>query len=167
MKPVTANQADLRLRVAGLALLVLSLAVAYTVWDAAPSPHAGLYESDVRRIVDIRLIRSMLARYHQEHGNFPHVTASTAAGRWSELRDLLAPEFGGVFRQDPAGDMRSYDYKDGQQSQDYVVKAILESVQSSWLARDVDGLIYGIDCGTDGRHDRSYCMLSNSVEQRW
>ncbi len=109
---------------------------------------------DTRRLADLRNTQNALETYFNKENTYPGAT------NWVSLETMLVSANIGVKRlpRDPLS--RSpyvYEYRSSGDGLHYVLKAALESPDSSALRDDVDGNIYGLDCGVAGS-DSIYCL---------
>ena len=94
---------------------------------------------------------------------YPEVSFSSALDSWDRLTTAITGAGIGITQisQDPLGDEHSYAYAsdpdDGTNPQSYVIAVILEDPSSQSLKNDLDGTVFGIDCG-DAATDTIYCV---------
>jgi len=110
---------------------------------------------DARRIADVRQAQNGLEIYYTKNLKYPTVAAGSPASRWTELTTTLTGAGIGLTQipQDPLAPDSSYDYKDGNSQQNYVIAVTLEDGDNSSLKNDMDGSIFGINCD-----DPAYCV---------
>jgi prepilin-type N-terminal cleavage/methylation domain-containing protein len=108
---------------------------------------------DARRIADLRETQNALELYYTKNNAYPNVNT------WSELTNKLITEGIGVttVSNDPlAGQTYAYGIP-GSPYQNYVLQATLEDSNNPALKDDVDGTVYGVNCGTQGA-ETDYCV---------
>ncbi|MBI2633943.1 MAG: type II secretion system protein [Parcubacteria group bacterium] len=111
---------------------------------------------DTRRIVDLRQVQNALEIYFDKNRQYPVTNSGSPSGRWNEMGSIVLSAGIGVssLPKDPLNrSPYEYDYKDGNSSLNYVMKATLENSDHPSLRDDIDGTVYGIDCT-----DPAYCI---------
>ncbi len=109
---------------------------------------------DTRRVADLRNTQNALEIYFNANSSYP------TQSDWTALETELVSADIGVKRlpRDPLSPRYEYEYVvDGSDLLHYVLKATLESADNSALREDVDGTLYGLDCGSPS-DDRFYCI---------
>ncbi|MEW5805603.1 MAG: prepilin-type N-terminal cleavage/methylation domain-containing protein [Patescibacteria group bacterium] len=105
---------------------------------------------DTRRIADLRNTQNALEIYFNKENTYPGQTD------WISLETELVSADIGVKRlpRDPLNrSSYQYEYRSSGNGLHYVLKATLESGDSSALRDDVDGTVYGLGCDDPG-----YCI---------
>ena len=115
---------------------------------------------DARRVSDVKQAQNGLEIYYAKETKYPYVPASgtpgtvSAAASWSSMTAAITGAGIGITQisQDPLGEGYSYAYAsdpdDGTNPQSYVIAVKLEDSCSQNLKNDLDGNIFGVDCGT-------------------
>lgn len=137
-----------------LALLIASFFLSSGITPRRKSP-------DARRISDVKQMQLALEFYHDEFGTYPQVNGGNPFERWQGLDILVSKGYIARVPSDPCGSKfseRQYDYKNSPDSTSYVVKVILEDQYYGALSADIDGEIFGIWCGEEGK-EREYCAM--------
>ncbi|HOK97150.1 MAG TPA: prepilin-type N-terminal cleavage/methylation domain-containing protein [Candidatus Paceibacterota bacterium] len=111
---------------------------------------------DSRRIADLHNLQNALELYYAKYYFYPEPQSS-----WESLATILTnPETGiGVssIPKDPLTNVgKTYYYGRSSDGQDYVLGAQLETKDPA-LDDDVDGTVYGINCGSEVG-DTIYCV---------
>jgi len=111
---------------------------------------------DSRRIADLHNLQNALELYYAKYYFYPQSQSS-----WESLANILTdPETGiGVssIPKDPLTNVgKTYYYGRSSDGQDYVLGAQLETKDPA-LDDDVDGTVYGINCGSEVG-DTIYCI---------
>jgi len=116
---------------------------------------------DTRRVADTKEVQNGLELYYMKNGQYPVVSGGDATTRWAALEQELVEAGIGVTKlpQDPTAPTRSYDYGAPSDGQKYVIAVPIEdpSSNASLLQTDIDGNLYGVDCG-DSSDDQIYCV---------
>jgi len=110
---------------------------------------------DARRIADVKQVQNGLEIYYTKNLKYPTVTSGSPASRWTELTTALTGAGIGLTQvpKDPLEPDSSYDYKDGNNQQNYVIAVTLEDGTNTNLKNDIDGSVFGINCD-----DPAYCV---------
>lgn len=108
---------------------------------------------DTRRLADLRNTQNALEIYFNANNSYP------TQSDWTALETELVAADIGVKRlpRDPLSPRYEYEYSVSVDRLNYVLKATLESRDNSALREDVDGTVFGIDCGNPS-DDRFYCI---------
>ncbi|MEK7110467.1 MAG: type II secretion system protein [Patescibacteria group bacterium] len=106
---------------------------------------------DSRRISALRQVQTALELYFTRNGQYPDTQA------WPELQAALKGAGIGVTNV-PNDPRTNSNYFYGSDNISYVVGATFEDNGNSALKNDVDGTIYGVDCGLAGSDDTVYCV---------
>jgi len=109
---------------------------------------------DSRRIADLHNVMNALELYYAKDYSYPD------ASNWDGLITTLTTGGIGVTRvpKDPLSPNKTYEYGVSADNQDYVLKAALET-EDHTLDDDIDGSVYGLDCGSgDSSTDEFYCI---------
>lgn len=117
---------------------------------------------DARRIADVKQVQNGLEIYYAKENKYPPITS----GVWNDLAGEIKRVDIGITQisQDPLGVERSYVYmpENGTNPQSYVIAVKLEDTSSQSLKNDLDGDIYGVDCGDESTSgdatDTVYCV---------
>jgi prepilin-type N-terminal cleavage/methylation domain-containing protein len=117
---------------------------------------------DARRIADVKQVQNGLEIYYTRNLAYPSVVGVSASQRWGELTTTITGAGLGLSQisQDPLGDTHSYDYKDCNSGQNYVIAVQLEDTGNTILQTSVKGTssgtcdFGGIDCDVAGM----YCV---------
>ncbi len=118
---------------------------------------------DARRVSDVKQAQNGLEIYYAKENKYPVVAYSSALDSWERMTSAITGAGIGITQisQDPLGDENSYAYAsdpdDGINPQSYVIAVVLEDSGSQSLKNDLDGTIFGIDCG-DTATDTVYCV---------
>jgi prepilin-type N-terminal cleavage/methylation domain-containing protein len=124
---------------------------------------------DARRVADVKQVQNGLEIYYAKENKYPDVQSSgvpgteSAAVGWDEMSSKIFEAGIGISQipQDPLGDAYSYAYAgdpgDLTNPQSYIIAVKLEDAGSQSLKNDLDGTIFGIDCG-DAATDTIYCV---------
>jgi type II secretory pathway pseudopilin PulG len=115
---------------------------------------------DSRRIADLQQIRNALEVYFARYQQFPNFTNSS----WTTQTDPFPAALIGAgldIRSVPVDPLNRapyvYTYSvDTTALTRYVLRAILENSGNPALRDDIDGTVYGVDCGT-GATEVNYC----------
>lgn len=119
---------------------------------------------DARRIADIRTVQNALELYWTKFNKYPESNGTTSQERWSilekELRNQMKKFENEGFNinqipHDPCENQsnQSYDYGVSVNSENYVLKAVLEDKNHPALKGDIDETIFKITC-----EDPNYCV---------
>ncbi|MCK4805952.1 MAG: type II secretion system protein [Candidatus Pacebacteria bacterium] len=109
---------------------------------------------DSRRIADLHNVMNALELYYAKFYDYPDDS------NWDGLVAALTTGDIGVTRvpKDPLSPNKTYEYGVSGDNQDYVLKATLETEDHA-LEEDIDGSVYGLDCGSGGSDtDSFYCI---------
>ncbi len=121
---------------------------------------------DVRRIADLRQVALALEMYFDDNpiSGYP---GSAGMNDWATMKPCLegtgaAPcdiRYISTVPHDPAG-FNDYEYWIASDEQTFVLKATLEDPNNHALDDDVDGPVFGCDCGTSPNDPEGYyCLL--------
>jgi len=116
---------------------------------------------DARRIADVKQVQNASEIYYTRNLAYPTVTGGSASQRWGALTTTLTGAGLGLSQipQDPLGSSHSYDYKDCNSSQNYVIAVSLEDTGNTVLNSDIDGTSSGTcDFGGINCNDPIYCV---------
>jgi prepilin-type N-terminal cleavage/methylation domain-containing protein len=146
--------------------LLIALTIIAILSGAALAALTGFRASarDTRRIADLQNMQSYLELYFNRCGRYPGdaTCGGTNPTNWAQVTTSLGAIMD-VARvpKDPVA-ARTYSYgvdtTAGSEGLRYVVGATLET-SNSVLQNDIDGNVYGVDCGT-AASDTIYCIQS-------
>lgn len=120
---------------------------------------------DARRLSDLRQTQNGLELYFNKCGYYPGTAQAgspcgpySQIGSWSALQTALTGSIIGVSQvpNDPTSG-KNYLYGVSTGGASYVLGAMLEEQSNSALQNDVDGSVFGVDCGTASA-DTTYCL---------
>lgn len=120
---------------------------------------------DARRLSDLRQVQTALELYFNKCGYYPGTAQSgspcgpySQISSWSGLQTALTGSSIGVSQisNDPTAG-RNYLYAASVGGGSYVLGAGLEEPSNSALQNDVDGTVFGVDCGVSSS-DSVYCL---------
>lgn len=114
---------------------------------------------DAKRIADVANLQSVMELYYTKYGFYPE-----AQSNWDAFTSILISEETGIgiskIPKDPLDNKsttnRTYMYGRGEEGQDYVLGARMETKDQS-LDNDIDGTNFGVDCGQEVG-DMVYCV---------
>jgi len=118
---------------------------------------------DARRVADVKQVQNGLEIYYASQSKYPSVSYSSALDSWNNLTTAITGASIGISQipQDPLGEEHSYGYAsdpdDGSNPQSYIIAVLLEDSSNQSLKNDLDGTIFGVDCG-DANADTIYCV---------
>jgi prepilin-type N-terminal cleavage/methylation domain-containing protein len=118
---------------------------------------------DARRVADVKQVQNGLEIYYASQSKYPLVSYSSALDSWNNLGAAFKIANIGISQvpQDPLGEEHSYGYAsdpdDGSNPQSYIIAVLLEDSSNQSLKNDLDGTIFGVDCG-DANADTIYCV---------
>lgn len=137
-----------------IVIYALSFVPAYQLSDRGP------LHKDSRKILDLGNVERALEFYHEKYQSYPHVEEAIATERWQQLTNQIVNSDIGItdLPQDPDFPRQSYDYQDGNDGKKFVLKTILIISNADKYRDDVDGIIFGIDCGPNSPEDKEYCL---------
>lgn len=126
---------------------------------------------DARRIADMKQTQLALELYFDDsydrnkdrlgrNGHYPIVVGNTSEERWENLSTFLAPDHIAHLPNDPCTykgfPKHQYEYKNSSDGKSYVVKTILSEPSNPGLLSDLDGEVFGLWCGKEGK-EIEYC----------
>jgi prepilin-type N-terminal cleavage/methylation domain-containing protein len=120
---------------------------------------------DTRRIADLQQIRTGLELYFNRYQQYPN----PATGIWTQQSDPFPQELinaGLGIQSVPVDPLNRapYVYQYGVDTSNltgYVLKAVLENTGNSAVNTDIDGTVFGVNCGTAGASEVEYCVGSS------
>jgi general secretion pathway protein G len=118
---------------------------------------------DARRIADVKQVQNALEVYYTKNLKYPEVLGG-AGDRWSELTSLITEGGIGISQlpEDPLSPSQSYDYKDCNNQQGYVIAATLEDADNTALDNDINNDDATTACSFSGTVDCDgsvYCVM--------
>jgi prepilin-type N-terminal cleavage/methylation domain-containing protein len=146
--------------------LLVALTIIAIMSGVALSALTGFRASarDTRRIGDLRNVQNYLELYFNKCGRYPGDAncGNTNPTNWAGLVTALGAVMGTAKVPNDPIPSRTYYYgvdtTAGQEGLRYVIGAQLER-DNSLLKDDLDGNIYGVDCGS-ATNDTIYCIQS-------
>jgi len=114
---------------------------------------------DSRRVADLRTTSEALELYRKKFGSYPVVSEEDS---WGALIEKLKQADIGIstLSLDPEYPDKKYSYGSSEDGAHYVIRALLDDPKHPWLENDIDGMIYGVNCG-DSRNlqgEKDYCI---------
>jgi len=122
---------------------------------------------DARRVADVKQVQNGLEIYYAKENKYPEVQSSGdpgatgAATGWDAMVNEIKIAGIGITQvpQDPLGDAYSYSYStETGNPQSYVIGVALEDPNNQALDTDLDGDVFGMDCGPNDETDTIYCV---------
>lgn len=116
---------------------------------------------DTRRITDLKNVQTVLELYYSKYNSYPKMAEAIGTDEtltWTELSNILISKETGLNANKIPGDplkSSGWTYYYGTNGQSYVLGAKLETKDQS-LDDDLDGTIFGVNCGTE-KGDDVYC----------
>ncbi|OGY64756.1 MAG: hypothetical protein A3J53_02595 [Candidatus Harrisonbacteria bacterium RIFCSPHIGHO2_02_FULL_40_20] len=100
---------------------------------------------DTRRIADLREAQGALELYYTKFQQYP----SSGLNSWGTMSQAIINGGVGVntVSNDPLSPAKTYVYGASSDQQQYVLMATLEEASHPGLKDDVDGTVFGVNCG--------------------
>ncbi|MEW5907993.1 MAG: hypothetical protein AB1643_02340 [Patescibacteria group bacterium] len=114
----------------------------------------GPRSPDSTRIADIKQVQLALELYYDEFHSYPPVK------EYTELEKFLKPKFIAQLPSDICAEENlehQYKYANSPDDNSYILRAILTESKNIALNQDIDGEIFGIFCGEQGK-EIEYCV---------
>lgn len=121
------------------------------------SSNASRKSRDAKRISDVKQVQLALELYRDraDPKRYP------AVSQWQNLESILVPDFMPAFPSDPCNGQepsRQYMYQSSSDGTSYVIRSVLQDDRFAGLNSDIDGEVYGVWCGAQGK-ELEYCVM--------
>lgn len=122
---------------------------------------------DARRVADVKQVQNGLEIYYAKMNKYPDVQSSGTPGGdgvlvgWEAMVNEIKIADIGITQipQDPLGEDRSYAYStESGNPQSYIIGVALEDPGNQALKTDINGIVFGIDCGGEEDKLGYYCV---------
>lgn len=112
---------------------------------------------DARRMADLKQIQNYLELYYTTFNHYPLLNG--VENSWGELsNELINNKIINQMPNDPCKVLeREYAYGVSADGKNYVLRAFIDDQLSPALGTDLDGMVYGVNCGEQGK-EIEYCV---------
>lgn len=150
-----------------IVVAIISILSSIVLIGLGPTQRIG---RDARRLVDLRQVQTALGLYFNKCGYYPGLeqpgtppcSEFVPISGWTSLKNSIIRSNLGVNQMpdDPSaavGPGRNYLYGSAPDGSGYVLGATFEDVNNQALSNDIDGQVYGVNCGSPSS-DTVYCI---------
>ena len=148
-----------------IVVAIISILSSIVLIGLGPTQRVG---RDARRLADLRQVQTALGLYFNKCGYYPGVAQPNpppcggfqAISGWTSFKAAI--EGSNIIVEKLSNDPlasagRNYFYGVSPDGSGYVIGAVLEDSNSQALMNDIDGQVYGVNCG-DSSGDDTYCV---------